>query len=59
MLKFLKYHLSLFFQVTNNENSTYFVKDNLRVCHPEFDKEVISDGCKSENARYRSGEFEL
>ncbi len=27
----------------------------LRFCHLEFDKEAISDGCRSENARYRWG----
>ena len=25
----------------------------LRFCHPEYDKEAIPDGCRSENARYR------
>ncbi len=27
---------------------------SLRVCHIEFDKEAISDGCRSENAWYSS-----
>ncbi len=26
---------------------------SLRFCHQEFYKEAISDGCRSENARYR------
>ncbi len=37
----------------NKDFKTTLKMDNIRFCHPELDKETNSEGCRSENARYR------